>query len=426
MLDPDLQKRILDGVEANFADQIAYLDTLVRCPSRRGAEQAVQDRVFHAWRSRGFAMERFAMDEAAIGRHPGGSPFSQDHSHSPIVVGIHRPRDDKGRSLILQGHVDVVPEGPLDMWTSPPYEPRIEGDWYYGRGAGDMKAGHSALLAVFDVLRRVGLQPAATVTLQSVVEEESTGNGALMCHLRGYKAEAALIPEPTAHTLTRANVGVVWFQIEVRGLPVHVKEAGSGRNAIEAAFGVMQALHALEARWNEKAAAYPMFQETPHPINLNIGKIEGGDWASSVPAWCRFDCRISIFPGETPNTMKRAIEETVVAAARSNAFLANSPPKIIWNGFTTEGFILEPGSEAETVLGRAHQAVFDEPLAASIMPAYLDGRVYALYDKIPILNYGCKAENAHGFNERFGLMSLKQITGSVTLFVAEWCGVEPL
>jgi acetylornithine deacetylase len=425
-LDSAFNQRILNAVEANFSDQIAYLDTLVRCPSRRGEEQAVQDRVFHEWRSRGFAMERFAMDEAAIGRHPGGSPFSAQHSRSPIVVGIHRPRDDKGRSLILQGHVDVVPEGPLDMWSSPPYEPRVEGDWYYGRGAGDMKAGHSAILAVFDALRRVGLQPAATVTLQSVVEEESTGNGALMCHLRGYKADAALVPEPSGHKLTRANVGVVWFQIEVRGLPVHVKEAGSGRNAIEAAFGVMQALRALEARWNEKASDHPVFKDTPHPINLNIGKIQGGDWASSVPAWCRFDCRISIFPGEKPETMKRAIEEATMSAARSNAFLANNPPRITWNGFTAEGFMLEPGSEAETILGYAHQAVFDEPLAASALPAYLDGRVYALYDKIPILNYGCRAENTHGFDERLSLKSLKQTTAAMTLFVAEWCGVEPL
>ena len=94
------------------------------------------------------------------------------------VIGTHEPRQARGRSLILNGHMDVVPEGPLDMWTSPPYEPRREGDWLYGRGAGDMKAGLAANLFAMDALRRIGLQPAARVHLQSVVEEECTGNGA--------------------------------------------------------------------------------------------------------------------------------------------------------------------------------------------------------------------------------------------------------
>ena len=425
-LDPALAQRLLQAVDDNLADQIGYLDDLVRCPSRRGEEQAVQDRVFHAWHARGLAMERFAMEEAAISAHPGGAPFSPAHSRAPIVVGIHRPRHESGRSLILQGHVDVVPEGPLDMWAGPPFVPRIEGDWYYGRGAGDMKAGHSAILATLDVLRRVGLQPAATVTLQSVVEEESTGNGALACHLRGYKAEAALIPEPSGHRLTRANVGVIWFQVEVRGVPVHVKEAGAGQNAIEAAFGVIGELRKLEVRLNEQAAQHPVFRDTPHPINLNIGKIAGGDWASSVPAWCRIDCRLSLLPGDKPEALRQAIEAAVAAAARDHTFLANNPPEVTWNGFNAEGYVLQSGSEAEAVLAGAHQHVFGEPLSAVPMPAYLDARVFALYGGIPALNYGCRAENIHGFDERFSLASLKSITGVMTLFVAEWCGVEAI
>ena len=107
----------------------------------------------------------------------------------------------KGRSLILNGHIDVVPTGPLDLWTNPPFAPRVENGWLYGRGSGDMKAGLIAGLAAFDALDRLGYRPAADVYLQSVVEEECTGNGALACLQRGYRADAAIIPEPAENGL---------------------------------------------------------------------------------------------------------------------------------------------------------------------------------------------------------------------------------
>lgn len=425
-LPPDLTARILRSVEDGFAAQVAHSQELIRFPSLRGQEHAVQDFVFRQWKDRGYAMERFAMDRAAIERHPGGGPFSPEHSEAPIVVAIHRPRDETGRSLIMQAHVDVVPTGPADLWTHPPFDPVIEGDWLYGRGGADMKVGHAANTAVMDALRRIGLQPAATVYLQSVVEEESTGNGALMTHLRGYRADAALIPEPEEEMLVRANVGVLWFQVEVRGQPVHVREMGSGANAIDAIYRVIGALRGIEERWNGLKAGRKHFEGEAHPINLNIGRIEGGDWASSVPAWCRIDCRIAIYPGTSAAEAAKEIEAHLAAFARGDRFLANNPPQVTWNGFFAEGYEFEEGSEAEAVLGRAHQAATGEALKSFMTAGYLDTRVHALYDRIPPLCYGPKSQNIHGFDERVSLASLKRITGAMALFVAEWCGVEAL
>jgi acetylornithine deacetylase len=425
-LDSALRDQITASVEAGFPEQVAFTQELVRFPSLRGEEHPIQDFVFRALRDRGFAMDRFTMDRTAIERHPGGSRFSDQHSDAPLVVGIHRPREEKGRSLILQAHVDVVPAGPADLWTHPPFEPVVEGDWMYGRGAGDMKAGHAANLFVFDALARIGLQPAATVYVQSVVEEESTGNGALMTHLRGYKADAVLIPEPEDEKLVRANAGVLWFQIEVRGHPVHVREMGAGANAIDAAWRVVGALRALEAAWNERRHGLPHFADDPHPINLNIGRIEGGDWASSVPAWCRLDCRIAIYPGVSAENAAREIETAVASFARQDRFLANNPPQVIFNGFFAEGYVLEPGSEAEQVLGEAHKTATGRDLESFMTAGYLDTRVHALYDRVPALCYGPISQNIHGFDERVSLASVKRTTTAMALFVAEWCGVEPL
>jgi acetylornithine deacetylase len=425
-LDPALRDRITAAVSEGFAAQVAFTQELVRCPSTRGNEHTAQDLMSHAMRTRGLAMDIFGMDHAAIAAHPGGSRITESHSTAPIVVGIHRPQSETGRSLILQGHVDVVPPGPADMWSTLPFDPVIRDGWLYGRGAGDMKAGVASQMFALDALARIGLQPAATVYLQSVVEEEATGNGALMTHLRGYRAEAALIAEPGQETLTRANLGVLWFQIELRGHPVHVANMGEGENAIDAAWRVIGALRELEARWNKAAASDPLFSAVKHPLNLNVGRIEGGDWASSVPAWCRVDCRIGFLPGVAAGDAAREVEDCIADFTATDRFLSNNPPRVTFNGFFAEGYRLDPGSDAELVLARAHQKVMGAPLESRLATAYLDARVYALYNHIPVLNYGAIAEDYHACDERVNLASLERTTAVIAQFIAEWCGVEPL
>jgi acetylornithine deacetylase len=368
-------------------------------------------------------MDRWVIDIDEIKEHPGFSPVTVDYDNAVNVVGALQPREEKGRSLILNGHIDVVPPGPPAMWTRPPFEPRVEGNWLYGRGSGDMKAGLAANIFALDALRALGWRPAATVYVQSVTEEECTGNGALSCLVRGYRADAAIIPEPEDDQLVRANVGVLWFRVHVRGAPVHVREAGSGANAIEASFGLIRTLRRLEGRWNESKAGRRHFEELDHPINFNVGKIAGGDWASSVPSWCSFDCRIAIFPGGEPKEAAREIEDVIRSAAGEDRFLANNPPTIEWNGFLAKGYVLEEGSEAEAILKRAHARAYGEELRSFVTPGYLDGRVFVLYGGTPCLVYGPRSENIHGFDERVSLASLKRITGSIALFIAEWCGL---
>ena len=101
-VDPALREKILASVEAGFAEQIAFTQALVRFRSIRGQETPCQDFVFRALRTRGYKMDRFSMDPAAIAAHPGGSPWSDQHSEAPIVVATHHPREETGRSLILQ------------------------------------------------------------------------------------------------------------------------------------------------------------------------------------------------------------------------------------------------------------------------------------------------------------------------------------
>ena len=163
------------------------------------------------------------------------------------------------------------------MWATPPFDPVIKDGWMHGRGAGDMKSGTVSVLFALDAIKRAGFEPAARICFQSVIEEESTGLGALSTLQRGYRADCVFIPEPTDHALISVQVGVICFKIPVRGRPVHVATAGTGSNAILAGYDMIQALKTLEANWNERAKTDPYFAQVEHPLNLNAGKIVGGD-----------------------------------------------------------------------------------------------------------------------------------------------------
>ncbi|RJE85812.1 ArgE/DapE family deacylase [Paracoccus onubensis] len=425
-MNTDLRDAILRAVDEGFDEQIAYTQKLVSFASQRGEEFTIQDFIYDDYAARGFKMDRFEMSEAELTNHEGGAPFAAGHSCAPIVVGIHHPKEEKRRSLILQHHLDVVPVGPEDMWEYSPYGGEIVGDRMYGRGAGDMKAGAGANVYALEALKRIGLQPASTVYLQSVVEEESTGNGALQTFLRGYTADAALIPEPEENKLARACSGVLWFEVEVRGIPVHVRQMGEGANAIDAAYRVIGALREIEAKWNAEKDQHRGFEDEPKPINMNIGIIKGGDWGSSVPAWCRFQARISIYPGQKAQDKLREITDHISNFARGDRFLGQNPPRVTQNGFNAEGYYLEPGSEAENTLARAHEVAFGAKLESFTTPAYLDARVYALYNRIPTLCYGPVSRNVHGFDEYVSLESLRSVTKTMALFIADWCGTEAI
>ncbi|MCA3285436.1 MAG: ArgE/DapE family deacylase [Roseomonas sp.] len=424
MADKEAMARIAAAIDANFDKQVQFLAELVRFPSLRGREAPLQDWFARQMAARGYAVDRYTL--ADVPPHPKMAPMVEcDPAGSLQVVATHRAKNPTGRSLILQGHIDVVPEGPADMWTHPPYAAVIRDGWMYGRGAHDMKSGVACMVYAMDAIRDAGFEPAADVYVETVTEEESTGNGALSTLLRGYRADAALVPEPTGHTITRSQTGTIWFRLRVRGIPVHVAVAQDGSNAIMSAYVLIQALYAHTRKLNEAARASAWYADIKDPIKFNPGIIRGGDWASSTPAWCEVDCRIGLVPGTTPEEAMAGIEATVRAAAKGDGFLANNPPEIVWTGFQTDPYVLEPGSEAEAVLAAAHAAVHGGSLPERRTTAVNDTRYYGLYFDIPGLCYGPKGEGAHAFDERTSIEDLRKCTLTMATFIANWCGLDP-
>jgi acetylornithine deacetylase len=421
----ELHGQFVAAVEANWSAQIEWLRKLVGFPSLRGEEAPCQDWIARAFAARGWSVDRYTLAEVDMAHLPGFSPvMDTDYARAVQVVASLRAPEQQGRSLILQGHIDVVPAGPLDMWSSPPFDGAIKDGQMTGRGANDMKSGVCAMVFALDALRKAGYLPASDVYVQTVTEEESTGNGALSTLARGYRADACLIPEPTGAKILRGTVGVMWFRLHIRGRPVHVSQSETGTNAILSAFGLIEALRGHTRELNERVKRDPWFSRIPNPIKFNPGKIAGGDWASSTPAWCEVDCRIAVLPGMPLAQFREELTGVVMAAARQDPFLADNPPQIIWNGFQADDYVLEPGSAFESAVRAAHARVHGEGAGEVILPAVTDCRFYGRYYGIPSLSYGATGTGSHGFDEAVDLASIKQLTLTLASFIADWCGTR--
>lgn len=398
------------------------LTRLVAEPTMLGAEESGQRVIVAALAEIGLEPRDVPLDPEAIRAHPGSSPFSWEVSGKRNVVADWHPQGEGGRSLILGGHIDVVPPASTELWTSPPFEPRREGDWLYGRGAGDMKAGLAAILGAVAAIRDLDLAPRAPVQLQSVVEEECGGNGALQCVISEPGADACVIAEPHPDHITTAQVGVLWFHVDLRGAAAHAGHREEGESAIEAAFALIAALRELEREMNrEPPPPYDALDEDP--IKLNPGKISGGDWASTVSAECSVSFRLSTYPDRPIAELQRRVEEVIASAAAADPFLAANPPAVRYDGFVCDGFALPDSEPVANALAGAYAAVHGSPAPFRPATATTDARHYVAAG-IPAVCFGPRGERIHGIDERVSLSSMVETARVLALFVRDWCGLE--
>ncbi|MFL1464246.1 ArgE/DapE family deacylase [Roseococcus sp. DSY-14] len=426
-LDPGARRAILDACRTLETESLDWLFRLVRCPSTLGNEHGALAEMERLYRHLGLAPRRVATDPRALETHPGWSPPLMGYEGRDNVVAVHAPRAARGRSLTLQGHVDVVPEGAADMWASPPYQPEIRDGRVFGRGAGDMKAGIVAYCMAFAALRRAGLQPAAEVQMHSVIEEECTGNGALACMLAMPRTDAVVIPEPGPNMdgYYTAEVGVVWAWVTVSGRPAHVRDMQAGVNAIEAANIVANAFKAYEAAQNDGARIHPAFRGLNHPVNVNFGTVQGGEWNSSVATRCRIGMRVGVMLGNTARQVKADIEALVAEAAQHER-LRGARVELEFKGFMADPCEFPKDTAIAQLAFRSYAEATGGTLRDYPATGLTDGRHFVLHQDTPCAVFGPDAQDIHGIDENVGVESIHGITRSIALLMAEWCGVEPV
>jgi acetylornithine deacetylase/succinyl-diaminopimelate desuccinylase family protein len=217
------------------------------------------------------------------------------------LIATYTPPTQPPFSVLFEAHQDTVP---VDAMTIEPFGARIEGGKLYGRGSCDVKAGGAAMLAAFARLVRENPPGSAAVTLAFTVDEEHTFLGIQELMKSGFRADCAIVAEPTLLNIVNAHKGVVRWHLETAGRACHSSRPEQGVNAI---YRMGWLLNGVEEY------ASQLRNQPPDPIlgprTLSVGRILGGVSANTVPDICRIDIDRRLIPGENPTAVVASLSE---------------------------------------------------------------------------------------------------------------------
>ncbi|MBO8171326.1 MAG: peptidase [Bacillaceae bacterium] len=418
-----LKTRIHTWLAENRESLTTFLQHVVQADSTQGNEKQAQQIVAERLHEMGLDVDVWEPDGNELKKHPYFYSPREQFSGSPNVVGVWKGSGG-GRSIILNGHIDVVPAGDREQWEDDPFSGKIEDGKMYGRGATDMKGGNVALLAAVQCLRELGVSLKGDVIFQSVIEEESGGSGTLAAVLRGYKADAALIPEPTGMKIFPKQQGSMWFRITVKGRSAHGGTRYQGVSAIEKALQISEAIRKLEKERNDRIDD-PLYDGIPIPIPINIGKIQGGDWPSSVPDLVVLEGRMGVAPEEKMEDARAELARCLEQAAEQDAWMKEHPPRLEWFGARWVPGSIDLEHAFMNVLTESYRDVMQADPVVEASPWGTDGGLLTQAGSTPSVVFGPGVTSmAHFPNEYIELDRVFECAEVVANTLIKWCGLE--
>ena len=398
------------------------LRDFVRIPSITGEEGPFARAVEATFRETGLLVETFEATREEILPYLEHVGEQSRYEGRPNVIG-RRPGSGGGRSILLNAHVDTVEGGDPATWTDGPFSGAVRGGRLYGRGSCDMKGGLVTHLAALRALRDAGAELAGDVTLAATVGEEDGGIGALATVLRGYRADAALITEPTRLALVPAQGGSLVFRLTVRGRAVHAAVRGRGVSALEKFVPIFEELRKL-AREREASLSHPLYGNIEDKAPLSVGLVRSGNWASTVPESLVAEGRIGLIPGEELGDVQALFAGRVAEVAAGDAWLREHPPELEWIGGQFAPSEVPVDSPIAAAVAHAHQVVTGQWSVVEAVPYGADMRLFVLFGRMPCVMYGAGDVGvAHGPDEHVSIEDLLTATKTVACLLANWCGV---
>jgi len=397
------------------------LQEFIRIPSLFEREHEMVARVEAHIQSLGIPIQRVVHHSDHLRDEPAAQPpFSVGLDRHSLVVRV--PGTGGGRSLILSTHMDIVSEGEATQWTHPPFSGHIDeaAGIIYGRGATDDKAGVVAALAVLEIIQRLPLRLKGDVMCQFVLEDETTGNGTLLCLKKGLRADGAFVIDGTR--LERAigeHAGNLEFGIVVKGRPASVGVSHVGINAAE--MMARLALHlrdAVFARNDTRSAPWTQF---PSPFQISLQHIESSGYHLMVPDVARARFYMTFPPPFTLAHTRGFLMETAEQFSANN--LLGGPIQFDWDGFAAEP-VSADATLLEAVLQESATSLSMAPITVGPSTGTSDLRHFAAAG-IPCLLYGPgDGGNPHRLNEYYKLADLRRIVLLYAEVIRRWCGTS--
>jgi len=413
---------IIDSTVNDMREEIIlFIQNLVQSPSLANDENDVQKIILNKLESLQLKSEIIPVNFDSIKDHPAFSDdgFSPD---SRINVIGNWNKNMKGKSLILNGHVDVVPTGSKTLWDDSPWSGKIKDDRIYGRGSCDMKAGLASGILAVQVLKTIGFEPNGNVMIQSVVGEESGGCGTLTNIVKGYRGDAAVILEPTSLKLCPIQSGALTFRLTIPGQATHAAMRWDGISAIEKFNIINQSIIELE---KERHSLFSVeYYESPDRVApINIGTIKGGEWHSTVPDSVIVEGRLGVFPGEPVSDARTTFSNHIIKVSNSDPWLKNNPPIIEWFEGQFESGQTDIDHSIINHLKEAYNNVNNSNPIIEGVTYGSDLRLFTNHADIPALLFGPgDVRLAHSANEYVEIEEVLTCIKIISNLIINWCG----
>lgn len=411
--------RVADALASVRAeDLVTELRTLLAVPSVTGseAESEAQQHVERRLRAVGMDTDLWAIDVAATAADPDFPGMEADRDEAWGLVGAWG--DGQGSTLVLNGHVDVVPSGA--GWTADPWAGQVRDGRVLGRGACDMKAGLACQLLAVRALRDAGVRLRGRVLLQSVVGEEDGGLGTFATLRRGYRGDLAVICEPTRGQVVSATAGALTFRLVVPGRSVHASARLEGVDAVENYVHVRAALRRLEERRN--TAPHPLMAGYRLPYPISVGTLTAGTWASSVPDRVVAEGRLGVALGERVEDARGEFERAVADACTDDSWLRSHPVSVQWWGGQFAPGQVDPDADVTRSVTAAHARVHGATPAVLGAPYGSDQRLLTGIGGVPTVLYGPgDVRKAHAPDESVPVCELVEVTRTLVQLIATTC-----
>ena len=417
----DPNQRIKEWVEQNRKSIVGFLQDLVRIPSVTGEEGKIQQFIAGLLKTMGLSVDIFHPDLAALQKHPAFVEVSRGYEGRPNVVGILKGAGG-GKSLLFNGHVDVIPAGAPESWQHGPWSGDLADGRVYGRGAADMKSGLAAMTMGVKAVLETGLRLKGDVILEYTVDEELSGNGTLACVMKGYKADSGICCETSSMRVQPGSIGRIWFEIKVRGKAAGIQRRWEGVNAIEKGYRVTQVVADFE-RVRVARVRHPLYPDIRGAIPCMVGVFESGSYHSAFPDGCLLKGSLATVPGEDSSAVKAEFVEFIRAKTADDPWLKEYPPEVIFTGYFAEPSAIPLDSSIVLTLCQNFTRVIGREPVISGREGAADIRFMNQYGNTPTVIFGPgMTEQMHANNEWASVEDLIQATRILAETIVDWCG----